>query len=409
MKRDYIALSLLLVTLFAAPVTYSASFDCTKAKSNIEKNICSDANLSKLDDDLSAAYRAATADSRIVNQLRRDQREWLTKRNACRDHACIKTVYETRLEELFSILDRSRATNCDPQAGLVDGSCLGNPHTTASSILSAASPFGQTSIRQASDIERFRKSQQLLSETRLFVDPDFRQQPTTLCMGLVKAFRSGQNLKVVEPILRTNDPQDPALAKYQTHCPAVPLLEIYSISRNFFKEFHSLTQEERKAKILWYGNVAEARPPFSLYELQEDIEGRRDVEYLLFFQSSYGPKRFARSVDPSKVHDIKPHPQYGGYKVLALRDCDLTGLTEFTSPDDPSSDPIHGVVSVSGRNYVYALSSSDCDQIGEQRSFSFLQTVDGRYLEAVCLFTNDIGIKLHSMPNDKGVRCVGNL
>jgi uncharacterized protein len=97
------AAALLFVILSNPLVGHAASFDCTKAASQVEKLICSDNELSKLDDDLSAAYRAASGDPAVADQVRRDQRQWLAARNVCRDRACIKSAYDHRLADLHAL------------------------------------------------------------------------------------------------------------------------------------------------------------------------------------------------------------------------------------------------------------------------------------------------------------------
>jgi uncharacterized protein len=99
--------ALLLLTTLCVPIMgHAASFDCAKTISFVEKTVCSDAQLSKLDDALGAAFRAASANADVGTQLTRDQRRWLGIRNACRDRTCIKSAYEARIVELQA---RSRA------------------------------------------------------------------------------------------------------------------------------------------------------------------------------------------------------------------------------------------------------------------------------------------------------------
>jgi uncharacterized protein len=85
----------------------AASFDCGKVKSNIEKLICGDAALSKLDEELSASYKIALEDERQVDSFRQTQKQWLKERNGCSDAACVKLAYETRLKSLTVLLARS--------------------------------------------------------------------------------------------------------------------------------------------------------------------------------------------------------------------------------------------------------------------------------------------------------------
>jgi hypothetical protein len=152
----------------------------------------------------------------------------------------------------------------------------------------------------------------------------------------------------------------------------------------------------------------EGRPPYALYEVELNGNKADGMEVLLFAQSFFGPTKIARSIDPAKVR-VPPHLRDGGYKVLALRDCDLTGRVEVTNPDEPSNDPLHGVVSIKGRGYVYGLTSAACDNFGTVRTLSFQRFSEGNYLEPVCLFVNEVSLAMRSTSDARLVRCVGNL
>jgi len=83
----------------------AASFDCAKAASATEKAICADPALSRLDEQVAEAFKAAqghwaAGDWRIF--LRNEQRSWLRDRDAnCKgDRACLKRDYELRLSFL---------------------------------------------------------------------------------------------------------------------------------------------------------------------------------------------------------------------------------------------------------------------------------------------------------------------
>ncbi len=94
----------ILFCCFATPLLgHAASFDCSKATSRVEVLICAESELSKLDDDLMAAYGAASAVPDSAEQVRRDQRQWLNVRNACGDSTCIKSAYVGRLSDFSSV------------------------------------------------------------------------------------------------------------------------------------------------------------------------------------------------------------------------------------------------------------------------------------------------------------------
>jgi uncharacterized protein YecT (DUF1311 family) len=56
----------------------AASFECSQAKTNFEKTVCSDLRLSALDEEMAKAYRQAMErQSGYTDRLQADQREWL--------------------------------------------------------------------------------------------------------------------------------------------------------------------------------------------------------------------------------------------------------------------------------------------------------------------------------------------
>jgi uncharacterized protein len=93
--------SFLLLCAFTAPVVNAASFDCAKAVSPVERMICSDRLLSRLDDALAENYRnMLSADfGGSKADLRGSQREWLAQRNKCKDSACLVGLYRLRVDE----------------------------------------------------------------------------------------------------------------------------------------------------------------------------------------------------------------------------------------------------------------------------------------------------------------------
>ena len=95
-----------LLTLFAETVA-GASFNCARASTAVEKMICADPSLSRLDERLAAQYAAAMehADSGL---LRSGQRAWLREtRPACDDAACLRLAYRQRIEELAAPIDEA--------------------------------------------------------------------------------------------------------------------------------------------------------------------------------------------------------------------------------------------------------------------------------------------------------------
>ncbi len=85
-------------TLLVSNTASAASFDCTKASSQVEKLICSDRELSDLDSKLGNIYRPkASASPSLVT----DQKQWLRQqRNLCKTIDCLRAAYLKRIEDV---------------------------------------------------------------------------------------------------------------------------------------------------------------------------------------------------------------------------------------------------------------------------------------------------------------------
>lgn len=96
--RSVAAAALLTLLPIAA---HAAGFDCAKAASPAEKTICADTALSKLDGDLSAAWKKALAKGGDTAALKAAQLKWLKQRDQCgNDAPCLGDRYRERLASL---------------------------------------------------------------------------------------------------------------------------------------------------------------------------------------------------------------------------------------------------------------------------------------------------------------------
>lgn len=106
---------ILLAALLFPGAAHAASFDCAKAKARIEKMICGDPELSRLDGETARAYAEALAawDGKIAAYVRLNQRMWVRGDRVleapggdrggiyCHDDktavACLRGLYKDRL------------------------------------------------------------------------------------------------------------------------------------------------------------------------------------------------------------------------------------------------------------------------------------------------------------------------
>jgi uncharacterized protein YecT (DUF1311 family) len=108
--------SLFVFLVLFAGAAAGASFDCAKAGTHVEKQVCADPGLSRLDEALGNEYRAAIA--RGDTSLKSEQQAWLKQvRNACHTAECLRQAYEARIDQLRGV------AGFPDLAGAVIGSC----------------------------------------------------------------------------------------------------------------------------------------------------------------------------------------------------------------------------------------------------------------------------------------------
>ena len=104
--------SLGLAALVLSGAVQAASFDCAKAQSKVEKMICADAELSRLDDELGEAYEDALEGNPKATDVRNAQKQWIKERNSCQDKTCLSALYRQQTTALRNAI--GPATNTLP-------------------------------------------------------------------------------------------------------------------------------------------------------------------------------------------------------------------------------------------------------------------------------------------------------
>jgi len=86
--------------LLMANVACAASFDCTNPSlTKAEYMVCSDPELSRLDEELSEAYSKALKESSDPTALKQQQRDWMTERGKCIYKDCLRYAYQSRIAQ----------------------------------------------------------------------------------------------------------------------------------------------------------------------------------------------------------------------------------------------------------------------------------------------------------------------
>ena len=102
---------ILLILLMMPFSSMAASFNCANAKSFVEKTICSDPELSRLDDELTMIYRRAKLVAHDKEAFQVAARaSWNKRERDCRTRSCIIQWYRERKSSLLAEIELSNAT-----------------------------------------------------------------------------------------------------------------------------------------------------------------------------------------------------------------------------------------------------------------------------------------------------------
>ena len=104
MKKSAVAIITTLGVCLLSTYANSASFDCKKATTWVEKTICESTELSKLDEAMAKKYK-----NDLINESNdKDSKDWVTyeqrtwlkfQRNTCKDTSCLIREYKEYIEE----------------------------------------------------------------------------------------------------------------------------------------------------------------------------------------------------------------------------------------------------------------------------------------------------------------------
>jgi uncharacterized protein len=105
MLRFLHAVTITSLAVLSIPSSFAASFNCAAAHSTMEKLICSDENLSTLDERLGAAFKQAQERSGAKMTITRWQRAWLRDPDVtdCKTAACLSPLFAERVKLLNSV------------------------------------------------------------------------------------------------------------------------------------------------------------------------------------------------------------------------------------------------------------------------------------------------------------------
>jgi uncharacterized protein len=229
------------LTIAYAPLTYAASFDCSKVSTAVERMICADPEVSKLDEDLNVRYKAYLTKSAKPDFIRQRQLYWLKKRNSCKNIGCIKIRYNRRIAELT---DREK------------------------------------------ELEELR--------LKLEIPEHSKNKNPAFCKRLLSSLKNWKDVTILKPIVTADTINDPILRKHFGKCDPRIFIKSVQIEPRIWNEYNldSASEEEREN----FGSASIATKGFLLYRTNIDNDPSNQEELIL-----YGAGRRPEWADDSDI------------------------------------------------------------------------------------------------------------
>jgi len=278
--------------------------------------ICSDKGVSTLDEEMDRAYRKALALVSYKDQMKKQQQEWIkTLRNVCKDETCLQREYRDRIAALKSTLAAS-ALKRKPE----DLKAERDRIIAVAKKLKWEKPYDW----KENDKESLTKRQ--------------------FCEALLADLQAGKEVEFVEPIVRTDDYNNPKLQAYLGRCPKLKPFRSVWYAQGIWDhlEEENVPEDEREE----YGTNYYSSLDFKLYHVDFDGNADNGKEYLFYGGCGY---EFGHPGATSFRH----------YGILDLARCKEMGSIQVLETINhrtmqPTKDT-NGVIQYKSRFYVYEL------------------------------------------------------
>ncbi|MBT1073633.1 lysozyme inhibitor LprI family protein [Pelotalea chapellei] len=322
--------------------TFAASFDCNKARTKTEKEICSNKELSDLDDKLQNLYKQALAIVPYKEELKKQQLNWLKKR----EKRVLEFSYQERIMELTSTIkahefarlrakEQSLPATDDRLAALIKKRFLTPEEDSELLILTA--------------------QQRKMDTEGYFYSSASGKNDLKLCSAMLEDIQQGRKFEIVPPVARTDDYNDPSLQRYFDTCSAYtpPYKEVYYTVTDPRLTISEMTDDEIESEAIpgvsIGATVHYALLDYRLYLVDFDNNPKNGKEYVFY----RGGKLSKGSGSETGSAD---------FVVMDRKSCKQRATESLANQNinfrTGEAEGYNGMFSYSGKYYMYTISYS---------------------------------------------------
>ncbi|WP_411725859.1 lysozyme inhibitor LprI family protein [Methyloglobulus sp.] len=280
---------------FASSTVNAASFDCTKAATHVEKLICSNSEISELDNEVNADYHKALDETN--NELRtgliKQQKHWLKfMRNRCKDELCLKHAYWSKLAELKIFF------------------FMNNPNVYG--LAYTKSPY-------KNEAEKLEPIKQILTTTNFRIGDEY---DPLACKQIFNDLKQMKNISFLESKVKTDSYEDAALDPWKQYCKSGQSLNFVRVCDPKFNTDRPEAELDKWCAVI-YGEQ-----PFKVFEIP--TQAKKKKHYILYMGSASGA--------------MNTKPRRGGFRseyVAGFHELDVANCKVTKHWNAPITEPSH--------------------------------------------------------------------
>jgi uncharacterized protein len=311
-EKALVVLGMLCAGSLALPAQ-GASFDCAKASTKVEHMICDNPELSKLDDELAAKFKSAQPGGADRAELVRDQRQWLSERNACPSVACVKDAYEKRLTALTG----EQKSHELPES--------------------------------ASEKDKVR---QIMMSHHFSLNLALPKSSEAFCRAFLDDFRAMRGITFLTPVTESDNYDDKKWDAYKARCPDTGLFEGFACDPQTQEDVDSLPEGKQHAEKMRSCKLFRCTQKFKMFKVA--AKGYNGPALDAFYcEHMRGPMNLGYTDEE----------EGGGYQFVNPQHCSLSSWVLTT---DPYNYGLHyplenhnGIIIYGGRYFVFDLFEPD--------------------------------------------------
>ncbi|MBM3254637.1 MAG: hypothetical protein FJZ16_10310 [Candidatus Omnitrophica bacterium] len=201
----------------------------------------------------------------------------------------------------------------------------------------ASEGFGEGKIQLDEKGKLFSIAQSLEFRKRPYIKED-----ESFCKSFLGALKAKREIEFIEPIIRTDDYNDPRLQTYLGKCPKLHLNKSVAFEPRIWEYAKTLPEEERER----LGTVTFTNMDFRLYHVDVDNNPKNGKEYLFYGGGGFSPR-------------LNMAASFTNYLLVDFEKCEIKGSGQVRDTVNyltkkPTGD-YNFVIRFRGKTYILEL------------------------------------------------------